>query len=319
MYHYSIIVAKSGCLLPRCLLEVLRRHRVANVWSRTTEQYIRRLNEFQTEELRRRSVLATALCDHILGEIFAPLRQKQQQQQQQSQQPSQSQQPQGIYSATTPRVSTVIQHPQISSILSSTISSISSRQPLSRRNKCLSVNNLDISSNISSSSPYRLPGNRGGIGGGVGSRQRLLVMPPTANANRTRLSVDNSPFVLASSHLFEGTMLSSSMSSLPSVTEADLLCLATHLDEVPEAVEEAGEVGMTKLGSLARLIHESLEEQDSGLMATLTSPPAEPPHRRRRSRIISSPGALWTSGVSVGVNTTTEAPPLCRTAAIEPT
>ena len=57
----------------RCLLEVYRRRRLSRAWSCLSEQYTRRLVDFQRSEARRCESLAQALKDNLLGDVFRPL------------------------------------------------------------------------------------------------------------------------------------------------------------------------------------------------------------------------------------------------------
>ncbi|KAL5965288.1 RB1-inducible coiled-coil protein 1 [Taenia solium] len=60
-------------LYVKCLLEIVRRHRMMAIWSDINDRYTARLATFQHTESRRRETLAQALKNHILAQIFRPL------------------------------------------------------------------------------------------------------------------------------------------------------------------------------------------------------------------------------------------------------
>ncbi|KAL5103961.1 hypothetical protein TcWFU_007313 [Taenia crassiceps] len=113
-------------LYVKCLLEIVRRHRMTTIWSDINDRYTARLAAFQRTESRRRETLAQALKNHILAQIFRPL-----------------------HSHFRTR-----QHSRIS-LISTT--AFSSNKRLTTGSKCHSTSQLNFNS---PSSAFRLPANR---------------------------------------------------------------------------------------------------------------------------------------------------------------
>ncbi len=253
---------------------MVRRRRVVETMSRTTEQYQRRLADFHAEESQRRSTLAHELKDHILAVAFPPLQR-----------------------ISLPQVSTYtltsapshilslqqlqLQQQQQQQLLQASTYSV---RQLSKRNKCHSVSHLDSRQMTSVASPYRLLANRGGSVVSSAATRTSRIIPPTP-----RISLEENDFTL-----------NENMANLPNVTEADLREILEQL--LGEDIE--GEEN-----DLAHLLQEGLDQHNH----EASTEAFNNGQVKRRSRLFSSPCTLafgpTTATVSVATNTT-----ICATA-----
>ncbi|VDM18704.1 unnamed protein product [Hydatigera taeniaeformis] len=122
----------------KCLLEIVRRHRMMALWNNINDCYTNQLTAFQHTESHRRETLALALKNHILAQIFRPLQ---------------------SYSRAPRQLSRI-------SFISTT--AFSSNKRLTTQSKCHSTSQLNFHS---PSSAFRLPANRP-------AEIRLRPLPP---------------------------------------------------------------------------------------------------------------------------------------------
>uniref|UniRef100_A0A5K3FS77 ATG11 domain-containing protein n=1 Tax=Mesocestoides corti TaxID=53468 RepID=A0A5K3FS77_MESCO len=132
----------------KCLLEIVRRRRVTDVWISINDQYSKRLAAFQRDESSRRETISRELKGHILQQIFSPLRSPR------------------FPVATCLAPGGIRQYSRLSLVLPTP-----STKRLNRGNKCLSASYLNFTPQCSS--PFRLPSNRPAQAATVASARRI--------------------------------------------------------------------------------------------------------------------------------------------------